>query len=546
MGKEAMETPEVKREWMKIRVLLLHPDTLLLAPVLLVAAVLRLHNLAEQSLWYDEYITVAFVRLPGLLECLAAQREWDWHMVPVYHVLQYAWAHLVSSSITGIRLLSVLFGLGAVCGVYACGRLIGGRWCAFIAALCIALSPFHVFHSQAVRCYALVVLLAAFSLYAVLRAARDNRARWWLLNAVCNSLLLWTHILTVFAIPPQALLLLYYHWRKPARFAGWCGWHLLMCAGLAVWILTIEGGTGYPEVAPPDRDDLIEVLYQHDTKYLRSTESVLPPFDEVAHAIPRPVYRMLEIRGEMGTSWRIRLQTWLFRTWAVLIPGALIAAWLRRKKLTPFEQSAIPFLFFWLLLPGCALFVLAQLYLRELVAPRFSIYADIALYLLAGFAIASIRWRIPRTLLSIWLIALLVFQAWIAAFLPVRHGYLQAARYLEEHAAPDSEVLICSFNSHLIMDLYLEETEFEQVKTNNIGHTAEELVRRAAQSGAPLFAVLISVPDHPWHPPEIAGAAEKLEKYLDEQGLPNRHIVFSGLQNIYVFEVIPAKAGAAG
>jgi 4-amino-4-deoxy-L-arabinose transferase-like glycosyltransferase len=150
-------------------------DSVLLGALILLTLVLRLARLGFQPLWWDEGWSLYFATadVGSLLELTAV----DIHP-PGYYLLLKAWIWAFGSSIPSIRLLSVLIGSSTVLLIGLVGRTYLGRRGGLLAALLLAVSPFHIFYSQEVRMYGLAALLSLAALHLALQAQQaEGRAR---------------------------------------------------------------------------------------------------------------------------------------------------------------------------------------------------------------------------------------------------------------------------------------------------------------------------------------------------------------------------------
>jgi hypothetical protein len=180
--------------------------------LLALALVLRVHDLAHQSLWLDEGYTLLFSRMPlDRLFLVGGAHEHP----PLYYLL----VHLtlgVHDSYLVPRALSVLFGSLTVVAVFRLGVRLGGFVAGSVAALLVAVSPLQVFYSQDGRGYALAGLLVVLSYLALFRAVDDSKWAAWALYGVCIALTLYAEYTAVLALTPQ-LLLLTQAWRAGQR-----------------------------------------------------------------------------------------------------------------------------------------------------------------------------------------------------------------------------------------------------------------------------------------------------------------------------------------
>lgn len=146
----------------------------LLVAVLLLAFVLRVHNLDVQSFWNDEGNSARLSErsIPLIIEGTAS----DVHP-PLYYLLLHQWRKLVGASEFGLRSLSLFAGMLTVPLTFVFGKMVskkagrrgtqrrykvtqrlGGEaeWLGLLAAGLLAISPGMVYYSQEARMYALL------------------------------------------------------------------------------------------------------------------------------------------------------------------------------------------------------------------------------------------------------------------------------------------------------------------------------------------------------------------------------------------------------
>lgn len=129
------------------------PDPVWIGLILLIALALRLYQLGEQSLWFDETHSWFQTTLP-LRDCLKDIAPYP----PLYYILMRPVA-LIGRSEFWLRFSSVATGVVGVAITYRAGRQLEGRRLGLLAALLCALNPFHLWYSQEFRYYALEYLL---------------------------------------------------------------------------------------------------------------------------------------------------------------------------------------------------------------------------------------------------------------------------------------------------------------------------------------------------------------------------------------------------
>ena len=118
--------------------------TLAAIGVTALALLLRLHDLAAQSLWWDEVTSWQQARLP-LPELLAATAADNYP--PLHNLLLHLSMALFGEGEFALRLPSALIGALSVLALYWTGSLLVGRGAALLAALLLAVSGFHLWYS---------------------------------------------------------------------------------------------------------------------------------------------------------------------------------------------------------------------------------------------------------------------------------------------------------------------------------------------------------------------------------------------------------------
>jgi mannosyltransferase len=205
--------------------------------LLLLAFGLRVYNLDGQSMWSDEGLSLYRARLPATLivENVITVDGHDTQDTnpPFYFLLLHGWRRLGGESVFGLRYLGVLSALLTVPFLYQLGRQAGGRQTGMLAALFLAISPFHVWQSQDLRNYGLLVFLTAASVYGLFRyvlAAPPRPRRWLMFWAVMALLAVYTHYFAFFVLAFALLALLL---SRSGRHGRWL-WPALLLVGLAM------------------------------------------------------------------------------------------------------------------------------------------------------------------------------------------------------------------------------------------------------------------------------------------------------------------------
>jgi len=185
-------------------------SSLVLGGVLVLATLLRVPTLGEQSFWFDETVTARLVDqdLSGVL----VQVEGSESTPPLYYLLAWAWSAVLGTGEAALRSLSALLGISTVGVAWLLGRRLAGGAASLragaLAALLTACCPLLVWFSQEARAYALLAFLGALSALLALRAREEPGPRRLAAWAVVGALALATHYFAAFLIAVEAVWLL--------------------------------------------------------------------------------------------------------------------------------------------------------------------------------------------------------------------------------------------------------------------------------------------------------------------------------------------------
>lgn len=174
-----------------------------------IAAVTRFYQLGRPAIWFDESSSCRWIEFSVAELC--ARTAVDCHP-PLYWLLLKGWAMLFGQSVGALRSMSVLFGVATVWATYGLVRELQShwatriepcglhRWTAGLAALLVALSPFHVEWSQEMRMYSLGTFLVLTSTWLLAVGLRRGGIGIWAAYAAVGVLLVYTLYFSVFTL----------------------------------------------------------------------------------------------------------------------------------------------------------------------------------------------------------------------------------------------------------------------------------------------------------------------------------------------------------
>src|SRR5215472_14828211 len=188
--------------------------------LLLITSVgLRVYRLNTYSLWLDEAAQYQIATLP--LKQMLCRVPYDWMVLSVLITKLQILANFDGDA-WQLRLPYVCFGTGAVFTIFLLAREMSSTRVAWLTAFLAAIWPRLIEYSQEMRAYALFVLLASTSGFALLRALRTNQTRYWILFASAATFELYVHhfaLLNVFSFFLFALLSICFGYTQ-SRYQG--------------------------------------------------------------------------------------------------------------------------------------------------------------------------------------------------------------------------------------------------------------------------------------------------------------------------------------
>jgi mannosyltransferase len=449
---------------------------LLLLAVTLLGAALRFYAIGQKGLWLDEAFSVWLGghRLPEMWSWIA---RIDQHP-PLYYTLLNLWMRMGNDAET-VRLLSAVVGTLTIPVIFLLGQRLAGLLTGLMAALILAVSPFHVRFAQEARMYALLALAAAAAMACLAcllrkttagavhaspaRPEQDElplRRRWvWTGYVVFTAAAMLTHSTALLLPVAMNLFVLGLIWRRrnappapsrtPVRSPGQGqSWEERPGA----WQRQAWGSPRPAELEPPK---LRSWLVAQAGVLLLWGVIWLPVFIGQASGVyrefwmPAPTWRtVMDALGNFLSAHLPRQQMpWLDAIWVVygvLLAFAIVA--LRRRP-------AVLALLLTLFLTPLIGELLVSLR-RPVFYDRTLIWATIPLYVLLGAGIATLRrWPYLLAALAILIAANGVsLREYYANF--SKEGWKEAAAYVGQEAREGDLVLFNASWVQIPFDFY--------------------------------------------------------------------------------------------
>jgi len=232
----------------------------LLLALLILGFFIRSRNLAERSVWFDEAFSWMLADQFSSEEMIARTAA-DVHP-PLYYAVLRIWIDLFGDSAFAMRMMSVLFAVLTLWGLYLLCRdcfsneyhpssetthqksPLTSRQIGLIAVGALAVSGYHIHWSRETRMYTLATTLAVFTAWFLWRALESRTTLqsrlWWSLYAISTACFLYTHNYSLFTVLGEgfcALICLAWksHWSIRNTLLTTRFWHATAAFAFVGW-----------------------------------------------------------------------------------------------------------------------------------------------------------------------------------------------------------------------------------------------------------------------------------------------------------------------
>lgn len=370
-----------------------------LIAIMLIAVVLRCGGVLRESAWFDEVLSLQTLDASSLSAFWTrlSQADPPAILAPGYFTLEYGWTRLFGCSVISLRIFSLLFGIFSIPLLARLGNRLGGKGAGLAAALCLACSLPHIYYSQEIRMYALVLFLTLLSVETLLRAREEKARHWWFVHAVSNALLIWSSIFTLGIVLVEGLYLLWVDREKWRRNIKWGIFHMAVLGLFAAWFATHYVNSAFWMPVPTWREWVNTYVVFAGGRFSNENPSPYLP-------------------GNFSLDGLL----------VVFYFFCIIFVLLRRRQALPGKMFL---LLGWLIIPPLALFTLAVVW-KPCFLYRYVLYASFPLYLFAGSAFASFSSKWIRCAFIVAIVFLYGYQSLACTQGPFRPDYRTVSDFI--------------------------------------------------------------------------------------------------------------------
>lgn len=202
--------------------------------VLAVGFILRMYRLGGRAVWFDEACSFAYVQQ----NWTAFLRDY-FNYKPFYFAILKIWTGIFGVSAFAGRFLSVIFAMLSIYLIYEVGKKLFSKEVGLFSAFFLAISCFHVYHSQQVRQISLITFLWLISYLLCTKIFFENKTgkKLIFLNSFVNILSIYTHPYGLALVVCQNVFFILQRKKISRPGKNWYYGQTVILLFLVLWIL---------------------------------------------------------------------------------------------------------------------------------------------------------------------------------------------------------------------------------------------------------------------------------------------------------------------
>ena len=194
-------------------------SSLILLSIFLLFLSARLFNLSKYGLWFDEILSLTWVRLGwnSLFETIVK----DFVHPPLFYVLLKLWIIVGGESLTWLKIFPLIFAVAALAPLYLLCRELKISPMEFCLALIfISLNSYLIYYAQELRMYSMAVFFSLLSMWLFIKFSEQDSIQRQFDTALfaANLLLVYTHYFGWLVILSEVAFVIFWKKAKFNRF----------------------------------------------------------------------------------------------------------------------------------------------------------------------------------------------------------------------------------------------------------------------------------------------------------------------------------------
>jgi len=187
-----------------------HKTQYFLIFIICLAAAFRFYHIDYQSVWLDEICSITEADPNIAWSDLETKILASDPHPPLYFALLKIMFLLFGYTTFVARIFSAIVGVLGIYAIFLLGKEIKNSKVGLMSAALLAVNYFHIYHSQEVRMYGMLMLFTTLSFYGLLRFLKQVDLRNAILYGVFTGLMLATQFFGLFVLMAQLCILLVY------------------------------------------------------------------------------------------------------------------------------------------------------------------------------------------------------------------------------------------------------------------------------------------------------------------------------------------------
>lgn len=435
-------------------------EYLFLLIILFLALILRIYNIHKQSITFDEFIFISNTNIFDMSTYLSAffAHHPDYGLSPLTPILIYISLYLLNYSITTIRVVPILFGLGSIAIVYAIGKKMGGEKTGILSSVFLCFSPMNIWIHQEIKCYSFCLFFSLLSFYSLMNfICEEKKHKWLLLGTLSNLTLPWLHPTYIFVPAIQIIItLLFSKTLKLKNFLYWLFQSFVSCILWTSWFFSQNRFFYIPNETYKEKTSIFQIF-----EYLFCNDSVGLSPDLL------PEWKTNNLSILESSFWKTVLPYWYIidYTLAFLIlififVFIIISFPYSKKKIGTFNL----FLFYILVIPIFLFLILQFITGSKFFTIQYFMYSLSIFYLCISVLISKIKnIQIKYSFIIIFLI-LIILESLSLIYFKNRTDYQGAFEHLKKEIPPHGALLGQRFTSvYDVGKIYLQRKDIQFV-----------------------------------------------------------------------------------
>lgn len=388
--------------------------------VISLGTILRLYDLGAESIWFDEAgsIDLTMKDLPTLFS--------KSYYGPLYFLILKSWIRIWGISEFALRTLSVILGIGSIFSIYKVGKILFNAKVGLLSAFLLSISPMHIFYSQEIKHYSLLIFLTLLSMFFFIKLFKENHTKLYIYLSLINILLVYTFLHSILIIVSQNV---FFFVKSKGTKNRWIVSQFIVLTFFLLWFVPV-------------------LMTSFNEPWIRVSTAWIP---KPSLATLIETFRTFSYGGESygGNDFHIdlkylRITNFLFYIFTFLSLLGLCSSLKSSSNIEdfPLRKEAVLLLSIWLFFPLLIIFLFSKLFFPIYVI-RYAILSLPAFLIFTALGIDRIKMHLIRRGLVFLITILTIYALTVYYGKELKINWRGAISYINENIE-DNDIIIVS------------------------------------------------------------------------------------------------------